>query len=849
MNTLFGPTDKMSGEQRARGGEARKGTSISPELIKKRKTSIDLQKNNGSLTENEVLTNNSVAKLLKISEVRQDVSKKPVFSRKVNIELKQDTIRETQNVQNEYKTDDFDFVFYGEGVNDKSEMTLIQDSQNCHRKKKQGEENVKDACNVENVAKPKNIEVCSKDIKQLAREGRLAFDLHVVQDDNNVGKTNFALGGEDKNDMTQNVQDADEADNTGFLFGKKDIYGKNEMTLIQESQHFQKKQLEQGEKKLQNICNVENAQNAKDIETSVEYIRKHAIKENQSYDLHVVQEENYVGKKNLLHDGKDENHINQSVQDVHAVEYDGLEWKRKGRHGESEMNSIQDSQNFQKNKVKQGKKNMTDMCNAQNDQNIQDAKDIKTCAKDVRQHNRKESCSFDLHVVQGDYVRKENVLQNEKDKNYMIQNVQNVDEADDNHFDCSEGNMNDENEIILTQDSLGLKKRNYKQCEENMKDACNVENALNMTDMEVTPGEDRQDRQDSKIGEKKICSQIGQEMRIMQNVQKKLGENSITFKESKLSRNNSHQVLVASPPAKCKLESITMNPVDLNKKEQQSSEKMRKGSPVSNSNIRRRTDQKPVMMSLLVKEVDSGRFNSMERFIGIPSDKCVHCKKTDGNLWHCSFCVNSFHLECYGKYRNFYPPKKEDGFLCHVCCRKVLHIVRRKKGRQNKRQRLKSNIEKKQKLKRRSLTDWRTVDPLISDSPNGPSNPNGEGQDPSNFSEGESRNADTHQSIIWGKRRVLSREEEESLLSDTVNNHKISYSCPLGGPGGLICCADCASAYSAQLTKVARKIELKSAETAALELKLLNDDLEESRRRLFRVIELHNVNNLRRELT
>ena len=53
--------------------------------------------------------------------------------------------------------------------------------------------------------------------------------------------------------------------------------------------------------------------------------------------------------------------------------------------------------------------------------------------------------------------------------------------------------------------------------------------------------------------------------------------------------------------------------------------------------------------------------------------------------------------------------------------------------------------------------------------------------------------------------------------------------CPIGGPGGLICCSDCSSAFSGFLTDTARDAELQTRHNVGKEVQELLGYVEESR--------------------
>merc|ERR1740139_372138 len=94
------------------------------------------------------------------------------------------------------------------------------------------------------------------------------------------------------------------------------------------------------------------------------------------------------------------------------------------------------------------------------------------------------------------------------------------------------------------------------------------------------------------------------------------------------------------------------------------------------------------------------------------------------------------------------------------------------------------------------------------------------------------------------------KPDDNQGASDSGNDPQQSYHCRTGqGPGGLLCCADCASEYSSRVTDVARRAEGRSVETVAFNLKMLNDEMEDARMQLFQTIELHSSNNKRRLLT
>jgi hypothetical protein len=56
--------------------------------------------------------------------------------------------------------------------------------------------------------------------------------------------------------------------------------------------------------------------------------------------------------------------------------------------------------------------------------------------------------------------------------------------------------------------------------------------------------------------------------------------------------------------------------------------------------------------------------------------------------------------------------------------------------------------------------------------------------------------------------------------------------CPMGGPGGLICCQTCASAYSGYLTQTANDIEVQTIHNIGKEVQELVGYIEETRSKL-----------------
>lgn len=78
-----------------------------------------------------------------------------------------------------------------------------------------------------------------------------------------------------------------------------------------------------------------------------------------------------------------------------------------------------------------------------------------------------------------------------------------------------------------------------------------------------------------------------------------------------------------------------------------------------------------VDIQVLIDEVKSGRYPSIQPYDGDYPDECFICKDV-GSLLLCDFCCNAVHLKCVRTKITIQNPEPEESFMCHVCARKIV---------------------------------------------------------------------------------------------------------------------------------------------------------------------------------
>uniref|UniRef100_A0A7S1Z0C0 PHD-type domain-containing protein n=1 Tax=Trieres chinensis TaxID=1514140 RepID=A0A7S1Z0C0_TRICV len=225
-----------------------------------------------------------------------------------------------------------------------------------------------------------------------------------------------------------------------------------------------------------------------------------------------------------------------------------------------------------------------------------------------------------------------------------------------------------------------------------------------------------------------------------------------------------------------------------------------------------------VDVMVLIEEVDTGRYPSITRYQGKHKDYCCFCQE-GGALYHCTVCRNSEHLECLTLKQDVHDPTPEDEFLCHVCIGKIL--CRRKRAE-------KRRMEKRVEVMGKAGVDGNDPEMMLTFPEGAP-----EMVVHDKSEEKQSATGTTGKQKVSEVKRValstsMSRDQKERMSGPADKNAVqvtrskelacVQYGekpgnmphiqqCPVGGPGGLICCSACTASFSRMLTETAQEME------------------------------------------
>jgi len=218
----------------------------------------------------------------------------------------------------------------------------------------------------------------------------------------------------------------------------------------------------------------------------------------------------------------------------------------------------------------------------------------------------------------------------------------------------------------------------------------------------------------------------------------------------------------------------------------------------------------------LVEEIRGGRYPSMKPYVGHHPDVCFLCKTDKDNVYFCEFCSNSEHLECVQSKVNVRDPEPDDEFMCHRC---VMSVLSRR------------NRAEKRRLQKLDDSLGLTTDTIVG---------SGDGI-------GIATIVSTATNPTLKTKATVKREVVWS--QSDFDCHRVSYGkCPIGGPGGLICCRSCSTAYSRFLVNTSREMEGQTVSKGGQDVHELMELLLDAQVRLKQCVDVTNANNVRRAL-
>jgi len=237
--------------------------------------------------------------------------------------------------------------------------------------------------------------------------------------------------------------------------------------------------------------------------------------------------------------------------------------------------------------------------------------------------------------------------------------------------------------------------------------------------------------------------------------------------------------------------------------------KRRKGSPL--------VDRSAVVdIQSIVKAIRAGRYPSISPYVGDHEDTCVNCSSTKGKLFFCEYCTNSEHLECVKTKLKIKDHKVGDEFMCHPC--------------------LNNMLLRRARLMRRRERDKEDREELMIE----------KGLIPK--SDDELATA-TATSVSTAAKAAITIRREVVWSQSQFDCQKVSYrKCPIGGPGGLICCRPCSTAYSRFLVDTTMEMEEQSVSSVGKEVSELMKLLFVAQVKLQQSVDVTNTNEIRRSL-
>ena len=251
-------------------------------------------------------------------------------------------------------------------------------------------------------------------------------------------------------------------------------------------------------------------------------------------------------------------------------------------------------------------------------------------------------------------------------------------------------------------------------------------------------------------------------------------------------------------------------------------------------------------LNVLVEEVDAGRFPSMKRYEEDDHiDVCEICHETSddddrGPVYCCAFCSNAEHFSCLKSRYNTHEWDEDDDFMCHSCLATCLHRRHRAERR-----RLGQIDDRKGKKKKTSTAQDDYDDGLAPMDINDDSNA---------YASGVNEDQQHQQSSATLEMPPLPMAASEPQRKSEIDLENVALqmpapACPSGGPGGLICCSQCATSYSQILANTTKEMETQTVENVGQEVGELMEMLRDAQTRLRLAVDVSKESDVRRRAT
>lgn len=229
--------------------------------------------------------------------------------------------------------------------------------------------------------------------------------------------------------------------------------------------------------------------------------------------------------------------------------------------------------------------------------------------------------------------------------------------------------------------------------------------------------------------------------------------------------------------------------------------------------------------SVFVEEIHAGRYPSIKVYNGEHLDYCLICKKNVDQVFNCEFCSNAEHIECLKTKVNIRDFEPDDEFMCHKCIQTILS----RRARAQKR--------RLQKLDER-LGTQNEENPLPSLA------------DPLSIVLDETVESSAKTEVFLppiDSGMATTTTSDLAIMDSNIGASKL-FSCPIGGPGGLICCDVCTASYSKMLSQTEKEHEIQMVSKIGQEVSELMELLTDAQIRLQQALDASKGNDKRRGL-
>ena len=277
--------------------------------------------------------------------------------------------------------------------------------------------------------------------------------------------------------------------------------------------------------------------------------------------------------------------------------------------------------------------------------------------------------------------------------------------------------------------------------------------------------------------------------------------------------------------------------------------------------VRKKRPPEDIDIQEIVDDCNTGRYFTMKPYHGEHDIFCKLCRTTEGRRFCCQYCKQTNHIECLKREMTIINWHDKSDFLCGNCIRIVLGRRRRAARRLAKAQRAREQKARELEMLKRRADDGdqdaiRKVKELEDKvkpkkgSKKTKLEPNDDKAEVALITKDKSLpSLQSEENSTKKKRRKCTdvKIPGTTMEWETLEKPRI-IGCPEGGPGGLICCASCALAYSSTLDNTTDEFDAQVIARIGEEVEDLRLLLEDAEKRLEKAIFVAQENETRRLL-